>query len=123
MTIKVNANGFDGFAARARARAKKADRREPLDSEIVLSFADPLDMLSVLTEQRVRLFDTVRRKPDLSISSLAIEVKRDAKAVRRDVSKLEECGIVRTVIRPNPGHGKTRIVQPVAKRIALHATL
>ncbi len=123
MKTTVRADGFEGYKKRALARAKKLDREEPMEESMTLTFADPLALLSVLTEQRIRLFDVVRHKPDISISGLAVELKRDVKAVRRDVSKLEECGIVRTSIRPNPGHGKIRVVQPVAHSISLHAVL
>jgi predicted transcriptional regulator len=122
MKVMLRSNGFEGHRARARARAKKIDRGEQIAKEITLNFADPLDMVSVLTEQRIKLLHKVREER-LSISALALALHRDPKSVRRDVEKLREFGVVRTCVEANPGHGRVSIVEPVARTIALHATL
>jgi len=121
--MKIKSDGFEGFSARARSVAKRIDAGERIEESVVLNFADPLDLLSVLTAQRIRLFQVIRSRKDISVSGLAAETKRDVKSVRRDVARLEDCGIVRTELRSNPGHGHVRVVLPVARKIALQATL
>lgn len=122
MKLTVRADGFEGHMKRSLARAKKLSRREKIESEITLTFADPLDMLNVLTPQRLKLVEAVR-KGKYSVSSLAAVLNRNTKSVRRDVVKLEEVGMLRTYEEVNPGHGRVRIVEPVAKRVELRASL
>jgi predicted ArsR family transcriptional regulator len=54
---------------------------------------------------------------------LAAALKRDAKSVRRDVAKLERAGVVKTAQEMNPGHGRMKIVLPVARAARLTAVL
>ena len=42
--------------------------------------------------------------------------------VRRDVAKLEQAGLVRTREEVNPGHGRVKIVEPVAMSFRLRAS-
>lgn len=116
--ITVRSDGFEGYKKRALARASKLTRRETIEPEVSITFDNPLEMLEVLTAERIRLCETARRKP-LSISALAAELKRDPKSVRRDVLKLEAVGVVRLYDQTNPGHGKVRIVEPTAQRFEL----
>src|SRR5947209_5079208 len=116
MRLTVRTDGFEGYRKRALARARKLDRRERIEREVSITFESPLDMLEVLTAERMRLCEVARTKP-LSVSGLARELKRDPKSVRRDVAKLERAGVLRTREEINPGHGRVKIVEPVAKRI------
>jgi predicted ArsR family transcriptional regulator len=50
-------------------------------------------------------------------------LKRDPKSVRRDVVKLERAGAIRTRNEINPGHGRTKIVEPVAREYRLTAVI
>lgn len=118
MKVTLRADGLKGHRARALERARKIDQGELLEKEVALNFADPLDMASVLTAQRMRLLTMVRRER-LSITGLAAALKRDPKSVRRDVIKLEEAGVVRTYFNVNPGHGRVKLVAPAAEQIEL----
>jgi predicted transcriptional regulator len=121
MKITVRSDGFEGYKKRARARAARLARREPIRPEVTITFDNPLEMLEVLTAERIRLCETARRQP-FSITALAAELKRDPKSVRRDVLKLEAAGVLRTLEQPNPGHGRVRIVEPTAHRFELIAS-
>jgi DNA-binding transcriptional ArsR family regulator len=83
---------------------------------------DPLAMVEVLTAERLRLVRRVRARSS-SITALAAALKRDPKSVRRDVLKLERAGVVRTREQINPGHGRVKIVEPVAREYRLTAVL
>src|SRR5580700_1671411 len=122
MKLKINTDGFEGYAKRAVVRARKLDRRERVQPEITITFDNPLAMLELLTAQRIRLVQNVRIKSS-SISALAAALGRDPKSVRRDVMKLELAGVVRTRERTNPGHGRIRVVEPVARECQLTAVL
>jgi hypothetical protein len=45
------------------------------------------------------------------------------RAVSRDVARLEKAGLLRTSYRINPGHGRYKVVEPVAKEYNLTASL
>src|ERR1019366_10572999 len=55
MKVKINTDGFEGYAKRALARARKLDRREAIKPQITITFDNPLAMVEVLTAQRLRL--------------------------------------------------------------------
>ncbi|MGC2108971.1 MAG: hypothetical protein WA655_05600 [Candidatus Korobacteraceae bacterium] len=122
MKMKIAGDGFESYAKRALARARKLDRKEPIRPEIRITFEDPLAMVEVLTAERLRLLKKIQTR-SLSISALAISLKRDPKSVRRDVIKLERAGVVRTRREVNPGHGHAKIVEPVAREYRLTAVL
>jgi predicted transcriptional regulator len=122
MKLRINTDGFEGYAKRAVARARKLDRREQIKPEITITFDNPLAMLEVLTAERIRLVQKVRTKSS-SISALAAALGRDPKSVRRDVLKLERAGVVRTREEINPGHGLVKIVEPVARECQLTAVI
>jgi len=122
MKLKINTDGFEGYAKRAVMRARRLDRREAIRPEITITFDNPLAMVEVLTAERLRLVQKVRTKP-ASITALAASLGRDAKSVRRDVQKLERAGVVRTREEINPGHGRAKIVEPVAREYRLTAVL
>src|SRR5580658_427653 len=121
MKITVRSDGFEGYKKRALARAAKLARREPVRSEVTITFDNPLEMLKVLTAERIRLCEVARRQA-FSISALAAELNRDPKSVRRDVLKLEAAGVLRLYEQNNPGHGRVRIVEPAAQRFELVAS-
>jgi predicted transcriptional regulator len=122
MRLKINTDGFEGYAKRALNRAKKLDRGETIKPEITITFEDPLAMIEILTAERLRLVQKVRTK-SVSISALAAALKRYPKSVRRDVLKLERAGVVRTRDQVNPGHGRVKIVEPVARECRLMAVI
>lgn len=111
------------FFERSREDAKKLDRGERLAPEIRLTFEDPADLLRVLSVERIRVLRTIRRKTKPTISGLAIILKRDRKAVSRDVKLLESLGLLKTRPESNPGHGVKTVVEPLAEKYHLTATL
>ena len=120
--IRVTADGAEGFFRRSRELARKLDRREPIAPEITVTFEDVNDMLRVLSAQRVRLLRAASQKA-IPISDLASGLKRDPRAVSRDIDLLETFGLVRTRYEANPGHGRRRIVEPRAAKYELLATI
>jgi len=120
--MRIITDGFEGYAKRAVARAGKLDRREPIKAEITITFDNPLAMLEVLTAERIRLVQKIRTKSS-SISALAAALGHDPKSVRRDVRKLERAGVVRTREEINPGHGRAKVVEPVAHECQLTAVI
>ena len=120
--VTVASGPVEAFIERSLGRARKLDRGEPLPSEITMTFEDPSDLLRVLSAQRVRVLRTVCARPT-PVSELAGTLRRDRKAVRRDVSLLESFGLVETRDEPNPGHGRRRVIEPRAAKYRLVATI
>jgi predicted transcriptional regulator len=119
--FSIRADGFEGFVKRSMKRARKMDRGERIEPYFGFTFESPEQMFEVLTVQRLRMVKMAQTKP-YSVTALAKRLKRDPKSVRRDVAKLEQYGIVRTREEINPGHGRVKIVEPVAKSFELRAT-
>jgi predicted transcriptional regulator len=121
-TANVSTGTTEDFFGRSLKRARRLDRSEKLAAEMRLTFEDPADLLRVLTAQRVRVIRAVRKKP-APVTDLAIVLKRDRTAVKRDVKILTSFGLVRIHEEVNPGHGRRKIVQPLALRYKLVATI
>ena len=111
------------FFERTKEDARKLDRGEKLAPEIRLTFEDPADLLRVLSVERLRVLHTIRTKTKPTISGLAIILKRDRRAVSRDVKLLEGLGLLRTRNEANPGHGAMTVVEPLADKYRLEATV
>ena len=122
MKTKIFTDGFEGHVGRSLERAAKRERGERLESERILTFADPLQMMRCLTAQRLRIFQTIRGQR-LSMSALAEELGRNRGSVTRDVNVLKEFGLVRLREEVNSGHGMVKIVEPVATRLELRTAL
>ena len=120
--VKLGTGSADVFFDRSLARARRLDRGEKLPSEMRITFEDPSDLMRVLSAERVRVLHTVRMKPR-PISGLAAILKRDRKAVSRDVKVLESFGLVKTHEALNPGHGMMKVVEPLAAKYQLVATI
>lgn len=121
MKVIVHTDGFEGYRERALARAKKLTHKEKIKPKVSITFESPLDMLEVLTAERMRLCEVARTQA-YSVTGLAAALGRDPKSVRRDVQKLERVGVLRTREEINPGHGRVRMVEPVARRFELRAS-
>lgn len=120
--ITLTTGPVDEFFTRSRERARKLDRGERIPAEIRVVFEDPADLLQVLSTERIRLLHAVGTKA-IPVSQLARELKRDRQAVMRDVRLLESFGLLKTREAPNPGHGRQRIVAPLAARYQLVANI
>ena len=120
--MRLTAGTVKSFVERSVDRARKSDRGEKLPAEVTMTFEDPSDLIRVLSAQRVRVLLTVRVKPR-GVSDLARILKRDRKAVGGDVKILESSGLVRLHSEPNPGHGVVTIVEPIAAKYQLIATI
>ncbi len=122
--VKLSVGTADEFFERSAERARKLGRGEKVPAEKRITFEDPLDLMRVLSAQRVRVLRTVRtRAIKPTVTSLAAMLKRDRKAVSRDVKLLESLGLVKMVTERNPGHGTMKVVEPLAEKFYLTATL
>jgi predicted transcriptional regulator len=65
----------------------------------------------------------VRKAPHPTLTTLAAILKRDKKSVIRDVTVLQRLGLLRTRREANPGHGIVKVVEPIAEKYHLSATL
>jgi predicted transcriptional regulator len=120
--ITLRTGSTEDFFNRLRDRAKKLDRGETPPAGITITFEDPEDLVEVLTSERVRLLRSIKGESQ-HISALATGLKRNVRAVSRDVSLLEKAGLLRTSYKSNPGHGRLKIVEPVAQEYKLVANL
>jgi predicted transcriptional regulator len=119
--IRVVTDGVGGFFARAREHARKLDRGEKLPPELVITFEDAGEMMRVLSAERLRLLRA--SKTATPVAALAGTLKRNPRAVSRDIDLLESFGLLRTRFVRNPGHGRRKIVESSAKKYQLIANI
>lgn len=120
--VTIGTGTADDFFRRVRENARKLDRGEDIEPGITITFEDPLEMLEILTSERVRLLRKTKSGA-LPIANLATQLRRDIRAVSRDVARLEKAGLLRTSYRTNPGHGRFKVVEPVAREFVLTANI
>lgn len=120
--VTVSSGSVEAFAGRSLERARRLDRGEKPAPEITMTFEDPADLVRVLSAERVRVIHAVREKP-APVSELAVTLRRDRKAVKRDVALLESFGLVNSREEINPGHGRKRVIEPRAAKYQLVATI
>jgi predicted transcriptional regulator len=121
-SVKVATGKVDSFFKRSLERARKLDGGGKLAEEIRITFEDPADLVKVLTTERIRVLREVRLKPS-PLTVLAFKLKRDRTAVKRDVKVLTASGLVTTHEEANPGHGLQKVIEPLAKKYTLTATI
>jgi predicted transcriptional regulator len=119
--VRLVTDGVKGFISRAREHARKLDRGETWEPEVVISFDDASEMMRVLSAERVRLLRSSKKARPVSV--LANALKRNTRAVSRDINLLESFGLLRTHYVPNPGHGRRRIVEASAEKYQLTASI
>lgn len=120
--VTVSSGSAEAFIGRSLERARRLDRGEKLAPEITMTFEDPADLVRVLSAERVRVIHALREKP-APVSELAATLRRDRKAVKRDVALLESFGLVNSREEINPGHGRKRVIEPRAAKYQLVATV
>ncbi len=120
--VVIRTDDLDGFFARAKDAARRADQSQVFEEKITLSFEDPQRMFSVLSETRRRLMSEVMREPR-TIKELTTRLHRNRSSVTKDVGMLEKMGLVVSSRQPNPGHGFQKVVQSIAPKIDMVAAL
>ncbi len=120
--VMIRTDDVAGFFARAKDAARRADRGMPFEGKVTLSFEDPQQMFSVLSEARRRLMLEVMREPR-TINELSKRLHRNRSTVTKDVGLLERVGLLVSQREANPGHGIQKVVRSVAPKIEMVATL
>lgn len=110
-------------AAESKAVARALDEQaEALPYSKVFTSFEFEDFLTQLTPKRFELL-RLASKGRHSIADLATASRRNPSAVSRDVSKLSELGLVKVESVSNEGHGRKKIVMPVASTISINASI
>lgn len=129
MSKKVSVNDFltdpelKVRASRGREVARALDERAPkLPYAVTLTSVEFGSFISELTPKRFELLRLTIKKTR-SISELAVAVSREQSAVSKDVARLKKLGLVRVEEVSNAGHGRKKMVIPVADSIAITASL
>lgn len=108
---------------RSKAVARALDEQaESLPYSRVFTSLEFEDFLTQLTPKRFELL-RIASKGRHSITDLAVASHRNPSAVSRDVSKLSELGLVKVESVSNEGHGRKKVVMPVASTISINASI
>ena len=120
MKTRFIQESFEAATERLIDRARKLDAGEPIEPENIISFEDPLDLLELLSVERIRLLKAARGSV-LSVDELARKLGRPRPSVMRDIKRLEALGVIERRKEVNPGHGQRTLVQTVGDRFELTA--
>lgn len=120
--VVIRTDDVDGFFARAKDAARRADRGQPFEGKVTLAFEDPQRMFTILSAARRRLMLEVMHEPK-TINELTQRLHRNRSAITKDVGLLEKLGLVVSHRLANPGHGIQKVVRSVATKIDMVATL
>ncbi|BBP03679.1 hypothetical protein TPL01_23270 [Sulfuriferula plumbiphila] len=120
--IVIRTDDAAAFFSRAKDAARKADQGAAFEGKLTLSFEDPQQMFTVLSEARRRLMLEVMHEPR-TINELSHRLHRNRSAITKDVGLLEKMGLLVSQRQSNPGHGIQKVVRSVAPKIEMVATL
>ena len=120
--IVIRTDDVTGFFSRAKDAARRADQGSAFEGKVTFSFEDPQTMFNVLSAGRRRLMLEVLHEPR-TINELSQRLHRNRSSITKDVGLLEKLGLIVSQRRSNPGHGIQKIVQSVAPKIEMVATL
>lgn len=120
--VIIRTDDVDGFFARAKDAARRADRGQSFDNKITLAFEDPQRMFTVLSQERRRLMLEVMHEPR-TINELTQRLHRNRSSITKDIGLLEKVGLLVTQRLSNPGHGIQKVVRSIAPKIEMVATL
>lgn len=112
-----------GHARRSKAVAQALDQgADTLPFAMTFTSFEFEDFLSQLTPRRFELL-RLASKGRQSIADLAQAAHRDQSAVSRDVATLSRLGLVKVEVVTNEGHGRKKVVLPVASTISISASI
>jgi predicted transcriptional regulator len=120
--VIIRTESLEDFLVQARDTAQKADRGEFIEESVTFSFEDPKEMFMILSEARRRLMLEVMDEPK-TISQLTVSLHRERSSITKDISLLENVGLLVSQKISNPGHGIEKLVRSVGPKIEMIATL
>lgn len=120
--VVIRTNDLDEFFTRAKDAARRADQAQKFEEKVTLSFEDPQRMFTVLSETRRQLMSEVMHEAK-TIKELTTRLHRNRSSVTKDVGMLEKMGLIVSSRQSNPGHGFEKVVQSIAPKIEMVATL
>jgi len=120
MRLTITTGDERDFFKRGKELARKLDKGQKVESECIISFEDPQELLELVTTARMDLFKAVKKEPG-SIAEIARRLHRDRSAVKRDVDKLANAGLFLVEEKPFTGHGRMKIVSAAADKVTLLA--
>ena len=108
---------------RGREVARALDANAPaLPHALTFTSVEFGSFITELTPKRFALLRLVV-KERRSISELAEAAHREQSAVSKDVARLKKLGLIRVEEVSNAGHGRKKMVIPVAHTISINANL
>lgn len=120
MKLTITTGTEIDFFERGKELARKLDSGEKVEPECVISFEEPSELLELVTTARMNLFRAVKEEPG-SIAEIARRLHRDRSAVKRDIDKLTEAGLLSVEEKPFSGHGRMKVISAAADTFRLMA--
>ena len=94
-TLKVTVNERDRLDQRTRQRLKAAEEGRNLDEvQPVLNFSSYAELSRLLSPKNLKLLETIAENEPASIRETARLVDRDYKQVHRNLTELEDIGVI-----------------------------
>lgn len=121
-TAIVRHESFGSFEDRMRKHARRVDQGQRLPNQVGVSVPDFSTWWKILSLPRRRLLQAVLVEPQ-SIPALMRSLQRSRRSLQRDISLLNQVGLISILIVPSPGRGPRKLIWAIAARIDLQARM
>jgi len=103
------------FFSSAKETAKETDEKRNVTRKNII-WIDPVDLISILKPERIKLVQYLRKKRRVFFSELMSDMNRTPVSLNNDLKILSKYQLVNIFKQPNPGHGVHKVIEPTFGR-------
>jgi len=107
--IEIKKGTIDDFFLSAKKTAEEIDKKEKITPKKII-WVETDDFNKFLKPSRVELIRYLRKKKEISLSSLLKELHKSPSSLNRDLELLAKYGLIEVASEINAGHGRRKVI-------------
>jgi len=111
MNVELKPGSLSNFFSSAKETAKEIDEKRKVTKKNII-WIDPVDLISILKPERIKLVQYLRKKRRVFFSELMSDMNRTPVSLNNDLKILSKYQLVNIFKQANPGHGVHKVIEP-----------